>query len=77
MDLNPEQRRALVSSEMMDREMIEIIRAKNPAERLAIAFGMWRSARRMIESILRTQHPEWTGEAIDREIARRMSHGAV
>jgi hypothetical protein len=32
---------------MMDDTMAEVLRAKSPAERLAIANEMWRSARRM------------------------------
>ena len=32
--------------EMMDDAMADVLRAKTPAERLAIANGMWRSASR-------------------------------
>jgi hypothetical protein len=63
--------------EMMDDRMADVLRAKSPAERLAIANGMWRSARRMIEAILRAERPDSTDEEIRREVARRMSHGAV
>jgi hypothetical protein len=63
--------------EMMDDAMADVLRAKSPAERLAIANGMWRSARRMIESLLYAEHPEWTDAEIRREVARRMSHGTV
>jgi hypothetical protein len=63
--------------EMMDDRMADVLRAKSPAERLAIADGMWRSASGMIEAILRAERPEWTDDAIHREVARRMSHGAV
>ena len=63
--------------EMMDDAMAEVLRAKSPAERLAIANGMWRSASRMIEAILRAERPDWTDDEIRREVARRMSHGAV
>jgi Rv0078B-related antitoxin len=63
--------------EMMDDRMAEVLRAKSPAERLAIADGMWRSARGMIEAILRDERPDWTDDEIQRQVARRMSHGAV
>jgi Rv0078B-related antitoxin len=63
--------------EIMDDAMAEVYRAKTPAERLAIADGMWRFAQKMIDTILRDEHPDWTDEAIAREVARRMSHGAV
>ena len=63
--------------EMMDPAMVEILRSKTPAERLAIAFRMWESARVMIRGVLGQQHPEWSDERIHRELARRMSHGEV
>jgi hypothetical protein len=63
--------------EVMDDVMVPVLRAKTPAERLAIAHGMWLSARDMLRSILRGQHPDWTEEQVNRETARRLSHGAV
>jgi hypothetical protein len=63
--------------EIMDEAMVEVLRKKTPAERLAIGQGMWRYARDLLRSTLRGQHPDWTPEQIDREVARRLSHGAV
>jgi hypothetical protein len=63
--------------EMIDDAMAEVMRAKTPAERLAIANGMWRTARILIEAVIRSEHPDWSEEAVGREVARRMSHGAV
>jgi hypothetical protein len=62
--------------ERMDPEMVEVLRAKSGAERLAIAFGMFRSARRMIASQLRAEHPDWDDETLQREIARRIALGS-
>jgi hypothetical protein len=64
-------------AEMMDPMMIEILRSKTPAERLAIACGMWESARTMIGGTVRQQHPEWSEQRVNEEIARRISHGLV
>jgi Rv0078B-related antitoxin len=55
--------------------MAQILRGKSPAERLAIGAAMWRSARDMILTLLRAEHPDWTDEAVGREAARRLSHG--
>jgi hypothetical protein len=63
--------------EMLDDAMIAVLREKTPAQRLTISNGMWRSARRMIDAVLRKEHPEWSADAIQREVARRLSHGAV
>lgn len=57
--------------------MITVLREKTPAERLAIAHGMWSHARRMILLIVRTEHPDWTAQQVNQEVARRLSHGAV
>ena len=56
--------------------MVEVLRAKSGAERLAIAFGMFRSARRMIASQLRSEHPDWDDETLQREVARRIALGS-
>ncbi len=63
--------------EMMDDAMVEILRQKTVAERLAIVDGMWRSAQKMVSAILKQEHPEWTDEEIRRKVAERLSHGAV
>jgi hypothetical protein len=63
--------------ETMDDCMVPILRAKTSAERLAIAHGMWRFARDTIIAVLRKQYPDWTDRQIQRELARRISHGAA
>lgn len=63
--------------EMVDDDMARILREKTGAERLKIAFDMFSSARRMLASSLRSEHPDWSEEQIQREVARRISHGAV
>jgi hypothetical protein len=57
--------------------MAAVFRAMTGAQRLNIANDMWVSARRMIESHLATEHPDWDEERIQREAARRISHRAV
>ena len=41
-----------------------------------MAFGMWRSAREIITSILVAEHPDWSEDEVASEVARRLSHGA-
>ena len=65
------------TDEILSDEMAAILRAKSPAERMAIGFGMWRFARKMIERTSRAQHPEWTEAELRQHVAWRMSHGAV
>ncbi len=63
--------------EVVDDRMAKILRAKTGAERLAIAFGLYSSARRMLISALCVEHPDWNEQQIVAEAARRLSHGAV
>jgi hypothetical protein len=63
--------------EVLDDVMAEVLRRKTPAERLAIGFGLWRSARTLLRGQLTSLHPGWTAAQLDREVARRLSHGAV
>lgn len=63
--------------EVVDDAMARVYAAKTGAERLAIASGMFRSAREMLLSHLRTTHPDWSEERVRGEAARRLSHGTV
>jgi hypothetical protein len=74
MPLTPEQIRAIERMEIIDPAMVAVLRKKTPAERLAIANGMWRSARDMIRNLLRAEHPEWSQEQVDQETAKRLLH---
>ncbi|MDI6722952.1 MAG: hypothetical protein QMD97_05305 [Candidatus Aenigmarchaeota archaeon] len=61
----------------MDDIMAEVLRHKTPAERLQIGFNLLESAYRMLKTHLGKTHPEWNAEQIEKEVARRLSHGAV
>lgn len=45
--------------EVIDDTMAEVLRRKTPAERLAIGFGLWRSARKLLRGQLASLHPDW------------------
>ena len=65
-----------VNLELLDEAMVDVHSSKTGAERLAIAAGMFRSARRMISSHLRQQHPDWDSPRLEREVVHRLSHGS-
>ncbi len=56
-------------------EMVAVLATKTETERLKIAWGMWRSARRMIERIVAAENPGLSKEEQNRLVAQRMSHG--
>lgn len=62
--------------EVVDNETARVLRGKSGAERLQIASDMYALARRMLISHLRSEHPDWDEERINREASRRLSHGA-
>jgi hypothetical protein len=61
--------------DILDADMARVLSAKTGAERLAIAAGMFRSARRMLSSHLRSERPDWSAQRVQDEVAGRLSHG--
>jgi hypothetical protein len=75
----PDPRRTLDprNVEVMDDDMAAVLRTKTGAERLRIADGLFTFARNHITARLRREHPDWPEQQLRREVARRLSHGAV
>lgn len=65
----------VAQDDAVDDRMAMILRSKTPAERLEIAFGMWRYAQNTILRIVQAEHPEWAPVEVQRETARRLLHG--
>ena len=63
--------------QIIDDKMAELLRAKTEAERFAMIDRSWRFARQMIQAMIIHEHPNWSDDQVRREVARRMSHGAV
>jgi hypothetical protein len=61
--------------EVVDEEMAAVYRAIPPVRRLQLMSDMFTSARRMILSHLRAEHPEWSEAQVNDEAGRRLSHG--
>lgn len=61
--------------EIVDREMAAILAEKSEAERLRIAWGMWRSARKMLTRLVAAEHDNWSEARIEQEVSRRMASG--
>lgn len=60
--------------ECPDDAMVEIYRKKTPMERIKIASDMWDSARQQLNAVLRSLHPDWNNDTINKEIIKRLSH---
>ena len=63
--------------EMVDDEMVPVLRALTGAQRLEVANRMFLDVQRMLTLKLEADHPDWSPEQIEREVAHRISHGLV
>ena len=63
--------------EVIDDIMVRILRKKTPQQRLAIAFSLWTSAKKQLSNYLRAEHPSWSDSKIQKEVAKRLSHGTA
>jgi len=61
--------------EIIDDTMARLLREKSSQQRLAIAFGLWTSAKNQLTNYLRSEHPDWDDTAVQREVVKRLSHG--
>ncbi len=64
------------TDEVLDDRMAKILRAKTPAERLALIGQLWDFAKQLVRDMARAQHPDWTDDELNRHVAWRMSRGS-
>lgn len=67
----------LPPEDFLDDVTLEILKKKTPAERILMAGRMWKSARVILRGAITTEHPDWTVDQVNREIAKRISGGLV
>jgi hypothetical protein len=63
--------------EIIGDVIAKILREKTPQQRLAIAFNLWTSAKKQLINFLRAEHPDWSDSMIQKEVAKRLSHGVI
>lgn len=63
--------------EVVDDQMAKVLSMKTSAERIRIGFDIWLSARNMLMTYLRKSHPDWNEEMVTKEVAKKLSHGAI
>ena len=61
--------------EAVDDRMATVLRGKSGAQRLQIVGSLVRSTRRMIETNIRSNHPDWDDARVRREVAARIAGG--
>ena len=61
--------------EVLDEQMVEVLRAKTTVEKVAMIAAAHRTARMLATAGVRHLHPEWSEEKIQAEVLRRMTSG--
>lgn len=65
----------LQNFEVIDDQMAEILSRKSDAQRLRSVDAFWNSARAILKAAIRTQHPDWSLDQVQVEMARRIRNG--
>ena len=63
--------------EVVDESVARVLRGKQTWERAEMVFAAYRTGRLVVEASVRRQHPDWSDGVVMREVARRMSGGAI
>lgn len=67
----------LQTFEVIDNQMAEVLRQKSDSQRLRSVDAFWNSARAILKAAIRTEHPEWSLDQVQIEVARRISNGVL
>jgi hypothetical protein len=63
--------------EVIDDDMAAVLRAKTGFQRWKIVDGLFWSAKLIVESSVRGNHPDWSEAQVHREVVLRVSNGAI
>lgn len=62
--------------EVVDDAVAGVLRSKTPAQRVAMVFQAEAFARALAAAGVKSRHPEWNAEEIEREVARIWLRGS-
>lgn len=63
--------------EMIDDDMVAIMRSKTIAQKMAILNDAHRTARKLVRCGVQMQHADWSVEQVEAEVSRRLIHGST
>ena len=58
--------------ELLDPEVVRVLRGKSGMERLRLAHEAWELARDRLTEFVRARHPDWPPDQIRHEVATRL-----
>ncbi len=63
--------------EVIDDDLLEVLRGKSPAERIQMIGAANRTARLLAAAGIRYQHPDWNDAQVHSEVLRRVCGGTI
>ncbi len=63
--------------EVVDEDLVAVLRQKTPAERIEMVAAANRTARLLAAGGIRFQHPDWSDEQVQAEVKRRVCGGTA
>ena len=63
--------------EVLDAQMVAILRTKTPTQKIAMISAAHRTARMLATAGARYLHPDWTEEQMQAEVLRRMTSAPI
>jgi hypothetical protein len=62
--------------ELLDDDIVDVLKHKTAAERIAMVFDAERTIRLMLQADIAWRHPDWTYRRVSDEVARRFRSGS-
>ncbi|MFO1064934.1 MAG: hypothetical protein U0892_13805 [Pirellulales bacterium] len=63
--------------DMIEDATVDKLRQMSEWERLLIASQIWTAKRAELRAVIQPEHPDWSEQQVNREIAHRISGGLV
>ena len=63
--------------EIIEPEMVSVLKTKTASERLAMGFNLRISARKLATNLIKSQYPALTEEEIEKIVSKRFLDGSI
>lgn len=63
--------------EIIESEMVSVLKTKTAAERLAVGFNLRISARKLVTNLMKSKYPALTEEEIEKIVSKRFLDGSI
>lgn len=63
--------------EIIEPEMVKILKTKTSAERLSLGFNLRISAQKLVRNLILSQYPSLTKEEVEKVVSKRFLNGSI